>query len=125
MDQTIETTARPSPRPADPPVPRRQADWPRAWRALRAIIDDPDRTDKVIEFLNSTGGNADVRAMARLRAHPAGRRLLAERPSLLAALSDLPRLAALPQGTLGRAYADFMCSESLSPDGIIKEFRAA
>jgi ubiquinone biosynthesis protein COQ4 len=63
--------------------------------------------------------------MARLRAHPEGRRLLAEKPSLVDRLSDLPGLAALPVGTLGRTYADFMQGESLSPDGIIMEFRNA
>ena len=102
----------------------RAADWPRAWRALRALIADPQRTDRVAEFIVAVGGSGDLRAVARFRAHPGGKRLLAERPSLPDVLSNLPRLAALPVGTFGRAYADFMRCEKLDPTGIVDEFRA-
>jgi len=116
MEQTI----------ANPiPLPPRKMQWRRSWRALRALIAAPERTDKVVEFINSVGGAGDQRAFARFRAHPEGRRLLAERPSLLDVLSDLQALVALPAGTFGRAYADFMLSEKLDPDGIIEEFRNA
>jgi ubiquinone biosynthesis protein COQ4 len=129
MVQTIES----APRDASPPppvsdrraVPSRRIQWRRGWRALRAVLADPERTDKVIEFLNCTGGDADLRAFARFRATAEGRRLLAERPSLLGTLSDLEALASLPPGSLGRAYADFMRSEQLAPDGIVSEFRNA
>jgi ubiquinone biosynthesis protein COQ4 len=107
------------------PTPTRRADWPRAWRALRALIADPDRTDQVVQFITAVGGGGDLRAFARFRAHPGGRRLLAERPSLPDILSDLSRLAALPPGSLGRAYAEFMQGEKLDPTGIVDEFRAA
>ena len=114
MEQT-----RPTPKtPLD-----RRIHWRRAWRALREIIADPDRTDKVIEFINAVGGKGDLRAFDRFRNHPEGARLLADRPSLLNTLSDLPALEALPPGTFGRAYADFMLGEQLDPDGIVKEFR--
>jgi len=43
-----------------------------------------------------------------MRAHPEGRRLLDERPDLCAALGDMAALAALPEGSLGRAYHAFM-----------------
>jgi ubiquinone biosynthesis protein COQ4 len=102
----------------------RAADWPRAWRALRALIADPERTDRVAEFIVAVGGGGDLRALARFRAHPGGKRLLAERPSLSDVLSDLPRLAAFPAGSFGRAYAEFMQSEKLNPTGIVDEFRA-
>ena len=107
------------------PLATRTADWPRAWRALRALIADPERTDQVVQFINAVGGGGDLRAFARFRAHPGGQRILAERSSLPDTLSDLPRLAALPAGSLGRAYADFMQGEKLDPTGIVDEFRAA
>ena len=88
--------------PPHAPVTR-AADWPRAWRALRALIADPQRTDQVAQFIVAVGGSGDLRAVARFRAHPGGKRLLAERPSLPDVLSDLPRLAALPAGSFGRA----------------------
>src|SRR5690242_8274371 len=79
----------------------RRLHWRRAYRALRTVIADPERTDQVIELINSLGGNADLRAFARFRAHPEGQALLAEQPSLLATLADLDRLAALPDDTFG------------------------
>src|SRR5215470_16940044 len=93
-------TDRPTPAPLN-----RRGDFRRAWRALRAVIADPERTDLVVEFLNAVGGNGDVRAFQRFRAHPTGQRLLAERPSLPDTLADLPSLSAMPPGSLGRAYA--------------------
>ena len=103
----------------------RTADWPRAWRALRTLIADPERTDQVVQFIMAVGGGGDLRAFKRFSAHPGGRRLLAERPSLPDMLSDLARLAALPAGSLGHTYAQFMQGEKLNPTGIVDEFRAA
>ena len=105
--------------------PQRKIQWRRAWRALRDVISDAERTDKVIEFINSVGGSGDLKAFARFRAHPEGQRLLEERSSLLTVLSELNELAALPPATFGRAYADFMRAEKLDPNGIVAEFRDA
>ena len=116
MEQTISTPIA---------FPVRKLQWGRAWRALQAVIADPDRTDKVVEFINSVGGSGDLRAFARFRGDSEGKRLLAERPSLVARLNDLRSLAALPVGSFGRAYADFMLGERLDPEAIIAEFRNA
>ncbi len=43
-----------------------------------------------------------------MRAHPIGSRLLEERPDLCAALNDMPTLRSMPEGSLGRAFHDFM-----------------
>jgi len=107
------------------PARTRAADWPRAWRALRALIADPDRTDQVAHFIIAVGGGGDLRVFERFRAHPVGRRLLAERTSLPDTLADLPRLTALPPGSLGHTYAEFMGGEQLDPKGVVNEFRAA
>jgi ubiquinone biosynthesis protein COQ4 len=53
-------------------------------------------------------GKEILAAVERTRAHPTGRRVLAERPDLAAALSNLPALAAMPQGSVGRAFSDAM-----------------
>jgi ubiquinone biosynthesis protein Coq4 len=44
----------------------------------------------------------------RMRTHPKGRRILAEKPDLGAALSDSAALAAMPAGSLGRTFYDAM-----------------
>ncbi|MFN8644197.1 MAG: Coq4 family protein [Candidatus Binatia bacterium] len=100
--------------------PARRRDWAHAWRALQDLIADPERTDRVFEIIRALSGNAFERAWQRFRAHPDGQRLLAERPSLLAALNDRAALRALPAGSLGRAYADFMDAARLDAAGLIE-----
>ena len=46
----------------------RRVHWRRAYRALRTVIADPERTDQVIELINSIGGNADLHALVPLAA---------------------------------------------------------
>lgn len=57
--------------------------------------------------LNVGGRKVHERRLA-MRAHPMGRRLLDERPDLCAALNDMGALAAMPEGSLGRAFHTFM-----------------
>lgn len=99
---------------------RRQREWHRAWRALRNLIDDPERTDQVFEIIRALSGNAFERAYARFAACAEGRRLLAERPSLLATLADQNALAALPEGSFGRAYTAFMQAGQLDATGLVE-----
>lgn len=99
--------------------PHRRRDWPRAWHALRSLIEDPERTDQVFEIIGALSGNAFDRAFERFAATREGRRLLVERPSLLAALSDRAALRSMPEGSLGRAYADFMEAGSLEAAGLV------
>jgi ubiquinone biosynthesis protein COQ4 len=101
------------------PPPRRR-DWPRAWRALRNLIADPERTDQVFEIVRALSGNAFDRAFERFAATRDGRRLLAERPALLATLSDRAALHAMPVGSFGRAYAEFMEAGSLEAGGLVE-----
>jgi ubiquinone biosynthesis protein COQ4 len=100
-------------------VPTRPVDWSRARRALKVLIADPERTDQVFEIVRALAGKADARVFARLLREPGGRALLVERPDLLAALSDHAALARLPEGSLGRAYLDFMVSADLSAAGLV------
>jgi ubiquinone biosynthesis protein COQ4 len=92
----------------------------RAFRLLREVIANPDDTDKVFEFFEAVGGNEGARAFERLAAHPEGRRLLAERPRLVAALADEAALAALPEDTLGAWYLRFMRGRGFSPAGLLE-----
>jgi ubiquinone biosynthesis protein COQ4 len=100
-------------------IPARKVDWPRARRALKALIADPERTDQVFEIVRALSGRSDVRNFARLLDEPDGRRLLAERPELLPALSDREALARMPEGSLGRAYLAFMVAGDLSAGGLV------
>jgi ubiquinone biosynthesis protein COQ4 len=94
-----------------------------ALRAIRALIQDPDDTRKVFEVIEALSGRSVERAFDRFRETVTGQRLLAARPDLLAVLSDRDRLLALPAGTLGRVYGEFVHREQISADGLVDASR--
>jgi ubiquinone biosynthesis protein COQ4 len=100
--------------------PARKREWRRAWHALRNLIEDPERTDQVFEIVRALSGDSFERAYQRFTATPEGRQLLAERPSLLAVLSDREGLRALPEHSFGRVYADFMQAGQLDAAGLVE-----
>lgn len=102
---------------APPPTLRR--DWPRAWRALQAVIDDPKRTDIVFEIIDGLAGDSFEKSFQTFVADPAGQHLLEERPDLLATLSDREALRQMPEGSFGRAYVEFMENGGLTADGLV------
>ena len=101
-------------------VATNKMEWRRAWRALRGLIADSQRTDLAFEVTEALAGNSFERAFQRFVAHPDGRALLAERPSLLETLSDRAALAALPPDSFGRAYLQFMQSANLTAAGLVE-----
>ena len=49
-------------------------------------------------------------------ASPTGRRILRDRPRMTSQTLSMPYLRALPENTVGRAYADWLDREGVSPD---------
>jgi ubiquinone biosynthesis protein COQ4 len=90
-----------------------------AWRAIRALLRDPDDTKLVFDVIDALSGRSGERMLARFRATPSGARILAEQRELLPALTDRERLLALPPGSLGRSYAEFLGREQISPEGLV------
>lgn len=90
-----------------------------ALRAIRALIRNPDDTARVFDVIDALSGKTRARLFERFERDPSGVRLLRERPDLLARLADRERLLALPPGTLGRSYAEFMAREQISADGLV------
>ena len=102
-----------------PPVaPRIQ--WVRAWRAMRILIADAERTEMAFETISALSGRDWERLFQRFAADPDGRALLVERPSLLARLTDREALRRLPDGSFGRAYAAFMDTAQLTAEGLLE-----
>jgi ubiquinone biosynthesis protein COQ4 len=64
-------------------------------------------------------GRSAINAFRRFAASTTGQAVLAERRRLLDTLTNRATLAALPQGSVGRAYFDFMEEEKLSADGLV------
>ncbi len=91
-----------------------------ALRAIRALIKNPDDTALVFEIIEALSGRSRTRVWDRFSTTESGQRLLARRPNLLALLSNREALLALPPGTLGRTYGEFMSREQISADGLVE-----
>lgn len=90
-----------------------------AFRGIRELVRNPDDTKQVFRVIRALAGNSIERNFRRFVETANGRRILAERRSLVDRLSDRAYLASLPEGTLGRAYADFTAREEISADGLV------
>ena len=91
-----------------------------AYRAMRALLRNREDTRQVFLLIDALRGKTTLHQLAKFRQTEFGRAALADRPRLLDRLSDRVSLAALPPGTLGRAYYEFMAAENLSADGLVK-----
>lgn len=90
----------------------------RGFRAARTLAANPDDLPQVFTIIESLSGGTMARLHRRLGRSEGGRRLLDRRPDIVELLSDREALARLPEGSLGRAYLEFMESEAISADGI-------
>jgi ubiquinone biosynthesis protein COQ4 len=89
-----------------------------ALGALRKLVKDPEDTHQVFMIGEALRGNSLARVTGRFRASPLGRQVLDGKCTLMPVLADRAALAALPPASLGRAYLDFVVSESLSAQGL-------
>jgi ubiquinone biosynthesis protein COQ4 len=100
------------------PLPLLAFDFPRAGRALAALLRDPDDLPQVFAIIESISGTAAVRLLLGFRRDANGARLLREQPDITRYLSDRTWLRTLPEGSLGRAYLAFVERENISAEGI-------
>jgi ubiquinone biosynthesis protein COQ4 len=91
-----------------------------AFRAVRALMADGEDTNQVFIIFRALRGNSGQKIFKRFKASPTGQKILRENRSLMARLEDRAALAALPQGSVGRAYFEFMESEHLSAAGLMQ-----
>lgn len=88
----------------------------RIGKAMLAIIRDPNRTEEIFKLSEIGLKNADhpnvKPVVEHALSHPEFRELYERR--YLQPPVDVARLASLPEGTLGRAYADFLSTNGLS-----------
>jgi ubiquinone biosynthesis protein COQ4 len=82
------------------------------------LLRDPDDLPQVFTLIDSMSGTAPHRLLFSFRRTETGKRLLRDRPDIVARLGDRAFLRALPAGSLGRAYLDFVESEGISAEGI-------
>ena len=90
-----------------------------AWKALRKLLADPDRTDHAFTIIDALSGNSGEKLFKRFAVTETGTRILSEERDILPILRNRAALHALPQGSLGHTYAAFMESEQISADGLV------
>ena len=89
-----------------------------ALRALRGLLADPDDLPKAFTIIDSLPGRAPQYLLSQTQRSTPGARLLAAKPQLANRLSDRAALRALPEGSLGRHYLEFVESQGISAEGI-------
>ena len=90
-----------------------------AFRAVRRLMANPEDTVQVFSIFRALRGRSGINAFRRFAQSPTGSAVLREHRVLLNALTDRAALSALPAGTLGRTYFDFMEEENLTADGLV------
>lgn len=95
----------------------------RAMRALGGVIQDPDRTDLIGEFIASLSGPSGARLYDEVMADPDARAILEEGRDLRKVLNDRAALAAMPTGSLGHTYFAWTEQRDFDAEGIADAIR--
>lgn len=102
-----------------PPLPGRRFRPRAALASVRRLLADPDDTVRAIEVFYAIGRGEFERGFQRLLRTPEGRRLLEERPDLLAAVRDRRTLSALPEQSLGHVYLRYLEVNGFDPEALL------
>ena len=97
----------------------------KAYRHFRKLIANKEDTTQVFKVIEALNGDAFQNAFLEFANSPQGAQRLAERRHLPPLLDNHDALRAMPDGSLGRAYLDFMTREGLSAQGLVDEFEAS
>lgn len=96
-----------------------------ARRAMKKLRENPDDTAQAIRVIGALSGNSGKRAFKRFAQSPRGQQFLREKRDLFSLMNDVQRLRAMPEGSLGRAIADWYQLEELSAQGLADASEAA
>jgi ubiquinone biosynthesis protein COQ4 len=93
----------------------------KAWSHMRQLIANKEDTEQVFHIIEALNGRALMTNLEAFAATEEGQKHLAERQYLPPLLDDHGWIQKLPEGTVGRAYIDFMKREGLSAQGLVDE----
>ncbi|MFT7220395.1 MAG: ubiquinone biosynthesis protein COQ4 [Candidatus Azotimanducaceae bacterium] len=91
-----------------------------ALRALKKLINNPERTEEVFVIIKAMSGDALERTYKKFQQTPMGQTILAEERSLLTTLMDREALREYAPGSLGREYLNFVESQNITADGLVE-----
>jgi ubiquinone biosynthesis protein COQ4 len=89
-----------------------------ARRALDSLSANPDDTEQAIRAINAMAGNSGERLFKRFQRSRHGANILREKRELYDVLSDIDRLGAMPEGSLGHGIWKFYTTEEISAQGL-------
>lgn len=93
----------------------------KAMRHMNRLIANKEDTAQVFHIIEALNGDAIVRNFKAFAASDEGAARLRERRYLPPLLDDHDWIRKLPEGTVGRAYVDFMEREGLTAQGLVDE----
>ncbi|HKP56263.1 MAG TPA: Coq4 family protein [Polyangiales bacterium] len=88
----------------------------RGMRTLRQLRENPGDTNLALDAAVLLNGGRLPELVTAFEAEAEGRELLRTRPAIDVDHVDLDALAALPEGTLGRSYVEFLRARGLTPE---------
>lgn len=94
----------------------------KAWHHFRKLIADKEDTEQVFHIIAALRGRKFQQIACKFWETPKGKELLESKLRLIDMLDDHDSIKKLPQGTVGRAYVDFMEREGLSAAGLEAEY---
>ena len=94
----------------------------KAWHHFRKLIADKEDTEQVFHIIAALRGRKFQIIARDFWQTPRGKDMLESKLRLVDLLDDHDSIKRLPQGTVGRAYVDFMEREGLSAKGLVDEF---
>ncbi|WP_233355693.1 ubiquinone biosynthesis protein COQ4 [Henriciella litoralis] len=92
-----------------------------AWRHMQKLIADKEDTDQVFQIIEALNGKAALRDLERFASTERGQAELIKRTFLPPILDDHAPLHALPRGSVGKTYVEFMEREGLTAQGLVEE----
>lgn len=94
----------------------------KAFRHFRNLMANKEDTEQVFHIIAALNGKALMRDFTRFLKTSKGQARFQERRYLPPILDDHARWKALPEGTVGRAYVEFMEREGLTAQGLVDEY---
>ena len=92
-----------------------------AWRHMKKLIANKEDTEQVFHIIESLNGNTTLKDFEYFMSTERGQAEFVKRTFLPPILDDHGPLLEMPEGSVGRTYAEFMEREGLSAAGLIAE----
>ncbi|WP_315761877.1 Coq4 family protein [Sphingomonas sp. Y38-1Y] len=93
-------------------------DWRTAWIALRKLLRNAEDTGQVFRIMRALNADTSHKNYTRLLRTAEGGRIALRHVELAERFSDRAWLQALPEGSVGAAYRDFLARTGFSAQGL-------